>query len=263
MISSPHVLFLHGGPGFSAELERRRFREQLPVHWWDQPRIKGGASTPFATLVDATIFELERLVALRGTRISLLASSFGTRVACAVLARAPHLIDTTVMLAGALELRTAFVRLGLAIARRRADAELAAAAHDAARSDTSAGYWDLLGKISTVPRFHDVYWGPAAEEQRAAMSRLADERGLFDAETLQAVVNELLWVSQPPLPAESPPVRVLLGRHDPLFDESDLSAWHAVLPRAMVEIVDAGHFPHLELPPEVWLPPSPALPPEH
>ena len=47
---------------------------------------------------------------------------------------------------------------------------------------------------------------------------------------------------------------VWIGRHDPYALPSDAEAWRVVLPNASVQFVDAGHFPHLELPPTLWQP---------
>lgn len=55
------VLFLHGGPGMTAELERRRFGETLPVHWWDQPFVGPNAERPFQVLIDAAVTEVARI----------------------------------------------------------------------------------------------------------------------------------------------------------------------------------------------------------
>lgn len=257
----PRVLFLHGGPGFSAELERRRFGQQLPVHWWDQPHLPAGTTGAFGVLVDAALAELERLTAARGAPVALLASSFGTYIAGALLTRAPHLIDSAVIVGGDLDLRRAFVRLALAVARMRGDAALESATHEAAERGTLEAYWELLRRLATVPRFHDIYWAPAAELGRTQMNRLADEGPLFDLTTLQAVVSEVLLAPPPLTSGSSPPVRVLLGRHDPIFEESDLGEWQATMPGARIEAVDAGHFIHLELPPEVWLPDVGSQPP--
>jgi pimeloyl-ACP methyl ester carboxylesterase len=252
--SAPSTLFLHGGPGFSAELERRRFGKELAVHWWDQPTIKADTPAPFDVLVQAAQRELERLVSLRAAPVALLASSFGARIACALLARAPDLIHSAVILGGVVELRPAYVRLGLAVARMRSDTGLAAAANEAARRQTRDAYWEVLARMAAVPCFHDVYWSPAAPEQRAAMSRLALERALFDPETVRAVVNDVLFAPPPSLTGPHPPVRVVMGRHDPTFEDADVDVWRQALPRASIELVDSGHFPHLELPPAAWMP---------
>ena len=58
----------------------------------------------------------------------------------------------------------------------------------------------------------------------------------------------------PPPPAFGGSVRVLIGRFDPYARADDGQLWRAVLPQASVEFVDAGHFPHLELPVEIWMP---------
>ena len=72
MPASPNF-FLHGGPGMTAELERRQFGATLPVHWWDQPHIDADDRLPFGTLVDATVAEVTRLSDARRGPVDLLA----------------------------------------------------------------------------------------------------------------------------------------------------------------------------------------------
>jgi pimeloyl-ACP methyl ester carboxylesterase len=76
-----------------------------------------------------------------------------------------------------------------------------------------------------------------------------------DFDTFQAVVNDALSVPLPPIRhTTGQRLRVLIGRHDPYAEAADVDYWHSVFPVATVELVEAGHFPHLELPPECWLP---------
>lgn len=51
------ALFLHGGQGRNAELQRRRFGRTLPVHWWDQPPVET-SSRPYEHLVAAALCAL-------------------------------------------------------------------------------------------------------------------------------------------------------------------------------------------------------------
>ena len=57
----PKILFLHGGPGMTAELERRQFGSELPVYWWDQPLIRSQALRPVEVLIDAACLVINRL----------------------------------------------------------------------------------------------------------------------------------------------------------------------------------------------------------
>ncbi len=250
----PRVMFLHGGPGFSAELERRQYGERLPVHWWDQPRVAADAAQPFDTLVTAARAELVALSERRGAPIALLASSFGAFLAHELLVAVPQRIESVTFSAGILEMRLPFVRLGRRLGRQLSNTQLQAASQEAEASTDRQAFWTLFGQIAAVPNLFDHYWGPSSTQQRAVMRTLAAEGPLFDLPTVQAVMNELLsrevWA---PIRA-GVPARVLIGRYDPLAEESDVARWHTLLPAAAVELVDCGHFPHLELVPDTWMP---------
>ena len=46
------MLFLHGGPGLHAAVERAWFGDSLPVLWWDQPAVAADDPAPFLMLAD-------------------------------------------------------------------------------------------------------------------------------------------------------------------------------------------------------------------
>lgn len=246
-------LFLHGGPGFSAALERCWFGHALPVHWWDQPRVTAGLAQPVEFLLDAIEAELERLTVARGP-IGLLASSFGARLALELLQRRSLPVSSLTIVGGTLDPRQAYVRLGERLAEVRHDPALARAAEVATATSDQAALWALIGAIASIPNLTDAYWGPAAQEQRELHRRLTDEGTLLDLPTFQAVMRQIL--SRPlneRSPDESVPVRVLIGRLDPMARSGDVAVWRRHFPHASILEVDAGHFPHLELPASAWL----------
>ncbi|HXE08426.1 MAG TPA: alpha/beta hydrolase [Acidobacteriaceae bacterium] len=262
------AIFLHGGPGFSAELERRRYAERLPVHWWDQPRLASDAVRPFDALVEAAREQLVGLSERRGAPVTVLASSFGTFIARELLAAIPERIESVTFSAGLLDIRLPFVRWGRWRAKRLADPALETASQAAAVSNDPDVFWKLIGHIVAMPDFFDDYWGPESLPQRAAMRALAAEGPMFDLATFRAVMNDMLSPARPS-PARMPsgdapeedacatmeiPVRVLIGTHDLLAEKADVGAWRALFPSATIDLVDCGHFPHLELPPEAWMP---------
>ncbi len=252
--SDPRILFLHGGPGFSAELERRRYGASLPVHWWDQPHIAAGTANPFATLVSAAIGELRRLSDRCGAPVAVLVSSLGTYLAWELLRQAPDRIASVIVSGGTFDARTPFVRWGRRLARSRGDPAMEKASGLAESSDPDA-FWALIDRITAVPGFYDRYWGPDSQEQRAAMRALAAEGPMFDLATFQAVMPTLLSAGRLHALADPErPIRVLVGRHDPLAEETDPEIWRALLPFASIDLVDCGHFPHLELPVAAWMP---------
>jgi pimeloyl-ACP methyl ester carboxylesterase len=253
MSHSEQVLFLHGGPGLSAALERQRFGNALPVHWWGQPHVDADVAAPFERLVDAAEKELGRLFDARRKPVALLANSFGVHLALALMERVPEKIGPVNILGGTLEMRTAFVRLAERIAEVQ-DSELEALSVRAEKMGDSESLWALIEKLFTVANLLDFYWGPGAQEQSESMKALAASGLLVHAATFQAVLADFLERKSAAPPAFSGSVRVLIGRFDPYARADDAGLWRAVFPKAVVEFVEAGHFPHLELPAEDWMP---------
>lgn len=247
-------LFLHGGPGLSAALERQRFGKSLPVHWWDQPHVEADVVEPFEWLVGAAEKELGRLVEVQQKPVAVLANSFGVHLALALIERVPERIASLDIVGGVLGMRTAFVRLAQRISEVNRDANLKAVSDCAEETRDSESLWVLIEKLFTVANLLDFYWGPRAQEQCESMKALAASGALVHAATFQAVLGDFLERKPPPPPAFGGSVRVLIGRFDPYARADDGQLWRAVLPQASVEFVDAGHFPHLELPVEIWMP---------
>lgn len=252
--STPEILFLHGGPGMTAELERRQFGAVLPVHWWDQPLVRCGAARPFDTLVDAACVQISRLSTERRGRVNLLANSFGAYLARALVDRAADQVGAITICGGLWDLCTAILRLGSHFARARNDTDLEATCREAAAADTPQSYFELFARVSALPAFLACYWSPSAHEHREAMATLANAGRLIDWPTCQSVMIAALATPQSAVPVKhDQPVRIISGRFDPCFDEGDIAIWQALWPGATVKIVDAGQFPHLELPPSVWM----------
>jgi pimeloyl-ACP methyl ester carboxylesterase len=247
-------MFLHGGPGLSAALERQRFANTLPVHWWDQPHVDADVSSPFERLVEAAEKELGRLFDAQRKPAALLTSSFGVHVALALIQRVPEKIASLDILGGTLDMRMAFVRLAQRISEVNRDGDLKAVSVRAEEKGDSESLWALIGKLFTVGNLLDFYWGPGAEEQCEAMKALAASGLLVHAGTFQAALGDFIERKPVAPPAFSGSVRVIIGRFDPYARADDAGLWRAVFPKASVEFVEAGHFPHLELPAEDWMP---------
>jgi len=124
------VLFLHGAPGLACQLERDRFGDSLPVHWWDQPHFEADQSGAFDLLVDAAVEEVGRLSGLVEKAVALVASSFGAQSALAVIARVPAKISHLSIVGGILDLRTAL--------RDRKNKHPG--------SERTSGFWELSNK---------------------------------------------------------------------------------------------------------------------
>jgi pimeloyl-ACP methyl ester carboxylesterase len=255
MTEPARVLFLHGGPGLNAELERQRFGGALPVHWWDQPCVDEKSSAPWAELVDAAVREVESMADRRGRSITLLASSFGAVLACAVVERVPQRISHVTVSGGILDIRAALTRLAARVAIANGDSELAVLGVHATNDTDPASLWTLVGRLFSTPNILDFYWSSAASVQRNAMHELAARGGLLHAPTFEAVLHDFLSRDHgaPPRPWAGQ-ARILSGRHDPYASEDDAQHWRKVFPLAETAVVDTGHFPHLELPPDKWMP---------
>jgi pimeloyl-ACP methyl ester carboxylesterase len=248
------VLFLHGGPGLSAVLERQRFGSTLPVRWWDQPNVEADGAAPFDRLVGAAIRELEQLFESQGKPVALLANSFGVHVALGLIERVPKKIASLDILGGILDVRMAFVRLAQRISEVNQDADLKAISVRAEERGDGESLWALIERLFTVTNLLDLYWGPGAEEQCEAMKALAASGLLVHAGTFQGVLGDFIERKPAALPTFSGSVRVLIGRFDPYARADDAGLWRAVFPQAAVEFVEAGHFPQLELPAKDWMP---------
>jgi pimeloyl-ACP methyl ester carboxylesterase len=158
------------------------------------------------------------------------------------------------ILGGTLDMRMAFVRLGQRISEVNRDWDLKAVGVRAEEKGDSESLWALIGKLFTVGNLSDFYWGPGAEEQCEAMKALAASGALVHAATFQAALGDFIERKPVAPPAFSGSVRVIIGRFDPYARADDAALWRAVFPQASVEFVEAGHFPHLELPAKDWMP---------
>lgn len=251
---APRILFLHGGPGMTAEIERLQYGDALPICWWDQPRM-AGVGRPYEALVDAAVGEVNRLSKGRQGAVDLLASSFGAYLARSVVERIPQQIGAITISGGVWDLRSAFLNLGLWFAARYDSVEFERACADVEAVGDRKAYGALLARIASTPDYFECYWSPKAGGSREVMRALAAEGRLIDMPTFQAVLAEVLMVPQEPLPAPHPGgVRIVVGQRDPYFSGRDIPAWKRLWPGARVELVQAGHFPHLELPPADWMP---------
>lgn len=255
---SAGILFLHGGPGLSAGPERERLGRLAQVCWWDQPRVAPGTQGAYASLLEAAEGALRACVARHGGPCHLLASSFGGALAVALAERMPDQIASIVLLSPSTQPELCYARLARHLIAARADSgQLAAAlASYMAATDQRPRFWQLIGAIMEVPDFSHYYWHPGAQTQAAWFGALLAQPGMFDAATFQAVLDDYA-VHEPSTgrPAFSGPVMVQFGRHDPVLDaECEARQWQRLFPQATVGKVDAGHFIHLELAPEQWLP---------
>ena len=132
---------------------------------------------------------------------------------------------------------------------------LAAAIADAEIRLDQRSFESMILAGAVHPAYPAVYFGPDSTVARDFFLGLFAKGGLLNLETFLTVMNDLLNA-----PALTPvngfygQVSLVLGRHDPLLVvDEDISTWQRIFPQLQAQVVDSGHFVHLELPPEIWL----------
>lgn len=266
MNNSPSTLYLHGGPGLNASVERAWFGENLPVLWWDQPRFAADAQNAFDALLEATSKQLTHLFRLSGKPVKLLAWSFGARLGLELANRHPEQIDSTTLLAPTFCLETAFLRLATRLSLLEIGGKsLATAIADHGKQGSHETFLAVAMELLAIPDLLKHYWTPGDEILYTRHLAEAAKTGWFDLPTFIAVSRDLFDHRRPkPTRSGIHHLRILAGRHDPYFDpESDIEHWKRLFPQASIRIVNSGHMIPFEIPAAEWLssvPPSAFLP---
>ncbi len=117
--------------------------------------LEAGAAAPFERLVDAAQGELSRLFALQEKPVGILANSFGVHLALALIERVPERIGSLDILGGTLDMRMAFVRLGLRISEVNQHGELERLSVCAEERGDGDSLWALIEKLFTVANLLD------------------------------------------------------------------------------------------------------------
>lgn len=253
---SAKALFLHGGPGTHAGIERRWFGDALPIHWWDQPSAREGDPAPFASLVAAARQELSRMYAGHSEPVHVIAHSFGVLLARALARDVPDLIESLVLLAPTRNVFCALQRLAARLPREAiAGAGGGFAEVPPEPMPSRERFAEFIQQLLAVEDLLDHYWGAESDGARDRYKRIADEVAPLDAETFLSVAYDSLRVlSGESTPTFKTPARIIAGRQDPLFDEADICLWQIEFPNAEVAWRDCGHWPHFELAPTQWMP---------
>lgn len=253
------ILFLHGGPGLHARVERAWFGDALPIRWWDQPPSMPGDGAPMRALVAAAAGEVRALATAAGAPVSLVAHSFGGQVARDLADTIPDSIDRIVLLGCAFDPASAYLRFGAALMAAGAGTEELARALAAARARLDGDA--LLAVIAAsfgTPAALRHYFAPRAETVAGRYIAELVAGMVIDFDTLAAILRDRH--GHPPAISPSAfagPVEVVFGDADPVCPPSaDLAAWRQVFPQAETRIVASGHMIHVETPPEVWFGPG-------
>lgn len=247
MLKKP--LFLHWGPGGCCEVERKWFGEAGPVSCWDQPLFGENEAAAWPKLVDAASAELERL-ARDGEPVSIVGHSFGGQLALELSHRNPPAIREIVLVNAGEWPPRMFLSLAARMEREGLGGpELSKALESARAKLTLESFWGLLGQITAVPAFMDLYWGPGSGASRQKYFSLATPDRIVNLPTFSAVMNSFFSAPRPKIPSPfKGSVRLVAGSHDPLMQtEQELKLWKAHFPQIVAKTLDCGHFAQFEI----------------
>lgn len=251
------ALFLHGGPGFNAEVERVWFGDTVPIHWWSQPIVAADDATPFDTLVKAAEIELTKLTEASSSMADVIAhSSFGAQLGLHLAQRQFARIRSLTLLGSTADPLIPFLRLGRALLRLHPSSELEQAVMAAQEGIDDRRFVDLINAILTVPNFMDHYWALQSSAQRDRHRALAAKAPPLEFGTFMAVMRNIVALRpRADVSAFKGKVAILLGRHDPFLEPAeDDREWRRFFPAADIRELACGHQVQFETPAEVWLP---------
>ncbi|WP_322059284.1 alpha/beta hydrolase [Paraburkholderia sp. J63] len=252
------TLFLHGGPGLSAIVERELYGESLPLVWWDQPRTEVLFARPYQALLDDVVFKVEMLASQGGGTIDLVTHSFGAHLALHLAMVMPERLGAITLVAPVFDIADALMRLGerAASVSENPAGLLRAIALNRAQKNSFNALWTLFERICQVPGFLDMYWGPDAVERRQWFNALIEREAWLDFNACHVILKDFMETT--PLRVQTTvrgPVNIVFGLHDVLVDpRREAQTWSRYFQNVTIQWLNAGHFVHLECPPELWLP---------
>lgn len=256
----PTSLYLHGGPGLSAVVERAWFGDSLPIDWWDQPLIGSENRAPLDGLVEAARAKLLHVAERCGMCVTLVSHSVGSVIAAHLLGDPRNPIASATLINPTFDLEIALRRLAVRVMEAGMASGAAADAlasllgkDDAARPSVP----ELAAALGPIPERFDLYWSESSRAAKARYLRLAPNGPPLDwtsfamlSAAIQEGGNEILGIET------GVPVLAIVGSRDPLVGSDPVGDIHARIPRAEVITVDAGHMAVFEQPGSVWLPSS-------
>ncbi|PTB20128.1 hypothetical protein C9I57_13555 [Trinickia symbiotica] len=215
---------------------------------------------PFGELVEMATDLIAERARQYGQPVGLIANSFGAHVALRVAARIPERIHALTLLAPVFDVVDGLARVARRVVDRLPHSESLVRALDllSAQPYNRDCFWLLVDELMATPNFLRVYFSARADAQYAEFAGLMAREALFDVSAFRTILQDF-W-NAPALegpPRVECPVEIVFGREDVLTDSaSESNVWAAFFPHAKIRHVDAGHFVHLELPPEQWWPPA-------
>lgn len=254
MASSKRTLFLHGGPGLSAEIERCWYGEALPICWWDQPLVTTDDASPFRSLVNAAHQQLQEMAEAAGGPIEVLAHSFAGQIAHALAHEAPQRVKSLTLLDCPVDPFIPLLRLCRCLLASEPNSPLAVALAKAESHLDAQTFQALTFACAGHPGYPAIYFGRGSAAARERYLALLPQVRFLDVASFLAIMNDLLQAPPlSPLPDYGGPVTLVMGSDDPLLaPELDHVGWQRIFPRLQVREVVSGHFVHLETAPEIW-----------
>jgi pimeloyl-ACP methyl ester carboxylesterase len=172
------------------------------------------------------------------------------------LARTLHY--TSLYLAPVFDVADAIVRLGEHALPMATDPNrlIEALQQNRAQHNRFDTFRTLVEEIWAVPGVPDVYWSPASGVRKKWFLEVIAREGWVDFNTFIVILKDF-WDTKPMnvKTTVAGPVNIVFGSHDVLVDATqEAQNWLRFFPDATIKLTDAGHYPHLENPPELWLP---------
>lgn len=255
--AAPSILYLHGGPGMSADLESEWFGDAFPVLWWNQPRFAVATPNAFSPLVNAAESQLVKMANATGGQVGVISSSFGARIAIELAYRQSNHLHSLTLLAPTLRIEEGLMRLAsYLLSKEQGGALLLSTYSEAIANRSHDAFLHVVTALFSMPDLLSHYWAEGTEAlQRRHSQMLEKVSAWFDMDTFIAISRDLFELPLPANPVSGLPIVIFAGKNDPMFAESeDRTRWEILFPHATVSVVDAGHMVPFECPIRQWLP---------
>lgn len=224
-------IFLHFGPGANASIEKE-FLADPTTHYWNQPKV----SSPnyIEDLLRDTSEEIKKLASDSKGKIEIIAHSFGVFLAQNLDEKTRSLVSKAVYLAPTFDFRRSITNM------------MSFVANDSSIKNINS-FEEFLSAFVSFSTNHPDYFKYYfhQEENFQKYIKLAQKYESTHEASLMAGIKELMntYANQAISPKYDN-TKVILGKYDPLVPKADQDLISSVFEHT--EIVDAGHFPHLE-----------------
>lgn len=224
-------IFLHFGPGANASIEKEVLSDPK-THYWTQPKVS--SSTYIEDLLASTSHEIKKIAANSNGKVEIVAHSFGVFLAQNLDEHTRSLVSKAVYLTPTFDFRRSITNM------------MSFVANDPKYKEIES-FDDFMGAFvsfsSNYPNYFSHYFH--REEDFQKYIQLAQKYEPTHEPSLMAGIKELIdeYAGQEIIPKYDQ-TKVILGKFDPLIPKEDQDIISAIFENT--EIVDTGHFPHLE-----------------